>query len=219
MVILFIILTSILSIIIFFIFYTTKTKSNTDKKDDNTDKKTYDGLVLFDIDGTLASNQAKINYDIVKECLDNNFAVGICTAGSYSMTKDALDTVYNTYWMPTNLYDFIISKNNITFNNVNGNYNILKGQPDLSAYSKNKNTTAGYLKGFALEQTANALGITNHGCMILCDDTQIIIDNALVYNSDFNIVCSGINCSRDKNKKLNITDVKQAMSKCKMLKT
>lgn len=166
--------------------------------------KNYKGLVLFDIDGTLTSNNALDNYSIVQACIDNSFAVGICTAGSvYSM-----ENILSYNWMPKNLYDFIVQENMITFNNVGSK--ILLGKPNELLYSKLSNQHPGFLKGFALEKAANALGITNPKCMILCDDDIGFIQNFRQYNPNLSVVCSGISCGGF-GARLNIDDVKNAM--------
>ena len=168
--------------------------------------KNYKGLVLFDIDGTLTSNSAENNYSIVQACIDNSFAVGICTAGSvYSM-----ENILSYNWMPKNLYDFIVQENMITFNNVGSK--ILMGKPNELSYSKLSNQHPGFLKGFALEKTANALGITSPKCMILCDDDIGYIEHFLHYNPNLNVVSSGVSCG-GLGARLNIYDVKNAMSK------
>jgi hypothetical protein len=164
----------------------------------------YKGLVLFDIDGTLTSNSAKTNYSIVQACIDNSFAVGICTAGSvYSM-----ENILSYNWMPKNLYDFIVKEDKITFNNVGSK--ILMGKTNKLSYSNLSNQHPGFLKGFALEKTANALGITNPKRMILCDDDIGFIQNFLEYNPNLTVVCSGVSCGGF-GSRLNINDVKNAM--------
>lgn len=163
--------------------------------------KKYNGLVLFDIDGTLTPNSSSYNFLIVQACIDKNFAVGICTANrSYSM-----ENLLTFHWMPQNLYNFIHKEQNITFNNVGTQ--VLMGKSGKRYYSKLLHQHPGYLKGFALEKTANNLGITNPNCMILCDDDQGYIEYALKYNSNINIV----NCGSEK---LSIQNVKNAMLKC-----
>ena len=164
----------------------------------------YKGLVLFDIDGTLTSNSAQNNYSIVQACIDNSFAVGICTAGSvYSM-----ENILSYNWMPKNLYDFIVKEDKITFNNVGSK--ILMGKPNQLSYSNLYNQHPGFLKGFALEKTANALGITNPKRMILCDDDIGFIEHFLRYNPNLTVVCSGVSCGGF-GARLNIDDVKNAM--------
>lgn len=177
----------------------------TNNKDNFSNK--YKGLVLFDVDGTLTTNSAENNYSVVQACIDNSFAVGICTAGSIYSMQNILS--YN--WMPKNLYNFILQEDNITFNNVGSK--ILMGQSDVISYSKLSNQHPGFLKGFALEKTANALGITNPKCMILCDDDSGYIKHFLKYNPNLNVVCSGISCGEDTTR-LNVEDVKDAMSRC-----
>lgn len=176
--------------------------SNNNNRSNNNNKKIYKGLVLFDIDGTLTQNSSGVNFEIVQYCIDNNFAVGICTAGPIYNMNNLL--TYN--WMPQNLYDFIIKNLNITFNNV-GSY-ILIGKPNSAEYLKLPNKNPGYLKGFALETTAKALGISNQECMILCDDDKGYIRDALSYNKNLNIVCSGQNCGGF----LSISTVKAAIA-------
>ncbi len=185
-----------LVIIVFFILFFVNNKDNFTKN--------YKGLVLFDIDGTLNSNTAQNNYLIVQACIDNSFAVGICTAGSVYSMENLLS--YN--WMPKNLYDFIIKEDKITFNNVGSK--ILLGKPNELSYSNLSNQHPGFLKGFALEKTGKALGITNPKYMILCDDDSGFIQNFLEYNPDLTVVCSGVSCGGF-GARLNIDDVKNAM--------
>lgn len=185
-----------LAMIVFFILLFVNNKDNFSKN--------YKGLVLFDIDGTLTSNNAFDNYSIVQACIDNSFAVGICTAGSvYSM-----ENILSYNWMPRNLYDFILKEDKITFNNVGSK--ILLGKPNELSYSKLSNQHPGFLKGFALEKTANAFGITNPKCMILCDDDIGFIQHFSQYNPNLNVVCSGVSCG-GLGVRLNIDDVKNAM--------
>lgn len=166
----------------------------------NEDFKKYNGLVLFDIDGTLTPNNASYNSLIVQACIDKNFAVGICTANSgYSM-----ENILTFDWMPSNLYNFICKEKNITFNNVGSK--LLMGKTSKT-YSNLLYQQPGYLKGFALEKTANILGITNPNCMILCDDDQGYIEYAFKYKPTINIVNCGV-------ERLSIQNLNNAMSKC-----
>lgn len=166
----------------------------------NEDFKKYNGLVLFDIDGTLTPNSANYNFSLVQTCINENFAVGICTANrGYSMKN-----LLTFDWMPNNLYNFIIKQKNITFNNVGSQ--VLMGKTSKD-YSNLLHQHPGYLKGFALEKTANTLGIINPSCMILCDDDNGYIEYALKYKSDINIV----NCGTER---LNTQNLKKSMLKC-----
>lgn len=175
--------------------------------------KQYKGLVLFDVDKTLTANNIspEVNSLIVQSCIDNNFAVGICTAGP-GWTMHKLCNSANSNWMPRILCDFISKNSNITFNNVANHHirgRILMGKPDHIKYSALKIKTPGYLKAFALEQTANALGITNPKHMILCDNDPNFLNDAKTYNPNLNILCCSSECGK---KNLNIVDVKKAMN-------
>lgn len=165
-------------------------------------EKRYRGLVLFDIDGTLVVGRD--NEAVVQACIDNNFAVGICTAGRGYTMKNLLFF----HWMPHNLYEFIRKHNDITFNNVADG--VLMGKLNPNAYLKLNNHNPGYLKGFAMVQTGKSLGITNPKCIILCDDQQSYLDGARQFNPHLNLVCTGDNCGGN----LTVTAVTAAMKKC-----
>lgn len=156
----------------------------------------YDGLVLFDIDGTLTTG--KENSKVVQYFLDKNWAVGICTAGSMYKISNL-----NTFsWMPKNLYDFIIETEGVTFNNVISK--ILCGKSDKTSYNKayelakqkdiNPYLHIGYLKGFALETTAKKLNITESSKTILFDDLNNYIAGVNKYNNNLTVICAGEDC-------------------------
>ena len=89
---------------------------------------------------------------------------------------------------------------------------ILIGKLNPNAYLKLPNHHPGYLKGFAMEETGKALGITKPQCIILCDDQVSYLQNALKYNQQLNVVCvNGNNCGDNK---LTVDVVKAAMRKC-----
>ena len=93
-------------LVLFVIYWNSTNKQKVTQKNDiklsKPLKHVYKGLVLFDLDGTLAVEDNE-NEAIVQACLDNNFAVGISTAGSiYTMNN-----LLSYGWMPRNLYNFI----------------------------------------------------------------------------------------------------------------
>ena len=162
----------------------------------------YRGLVLFDIDGTLSTG--KDNSNVVQKCIDNGFAVGICTAGRIY----TIDNILSYDWMPHNLYKFIRKHDDITFNNVASG--ILLGKKNITAYLDLPNYHPGFLKGFAMIETGKALGIIDPNCIILCDDQKSYIHNVLKYNPYLNVVCSGEDC----NGQLTVDSVMSAINKC-----
>ena len=173
-------------------------------------KHVYKGLVLFDIDGTLAVEDNE-NEAEVQACLDNNFAVGISTAGSiYTM-----DNLLSFPWMPSNLYNFIKNHDNLSFNNVgsgilNGKYSPEKYQQFyIKPNSQNEFLTHfGYLKGYTMQETAIYFGITDPRRIILSDDQTTFLQGAYDYNPNFTLLCSGENCGQ----KLTVKSIKEAMN-------
>tara|TARA_Y100000389_G_C17454816_1_gene517380 strand:+ start:1669 stop:2301 length:633 start_codon:yes stop_codon:yes gene_type:complete len=168
--------------------------------------KSYKGLVLFDIDGTLTVNSKEKNYEIVDYCLRKNFAVGVSTAGSiYSMQN-----LLSFEWMPENLHEFMQKHNDLTFNNVGSM--IVNGTRDFNSFKNIYETVnldimekLGYAKGFTIHKTANILGIKDNDKVILCDDLQEFINGYKLFSKEHNknykyIYCeNGINMSEIKN--------------------
>jgi hypothetical protein len=148
----------------------------------------YKGMCIFDIDQTLTTGTE--NYKVVQKCIDNNYAVGISTAGG--MYKPSNLSKFE--WMPINLYNFMENTKFITFNNVR-NF-IAAGQYDPIGYSEvfKLKRSWGWLKGYSLLETAKALNITDYKKIILFDNDPGYIEGCKQYNSDINIVCSGEPC-------------------------
>lgn len=156
------------------------------------DEKKFKGLALFDVDDTLSTGIN--NSEIVQFFIDSGWAVGICTANA----RYTMENIMNFPWMPQNLYDFIQKYKRITFNNVGGEVFLGKKNRGIAnalfAKTPRGYDVFGFRKGYALEKTAHALGITNPKCMILFDDLTPFIKAVKVYNPDLITVCSGANC-------------------------
>lgn len=161
----------------------------------------YKGLVLFDIDDTLTTGLD--NYNVVQYCIDAGWAVGICTAGSIYNMDNLKKYPYNR-WMPSNLWNFIHENKNITFNNVMSG--VVRGE--RFNYNTLPVRNYGYWKGYALEQTGKALGITDPKRLILCDDQISYIQGLHYYNPEYGAVCAGENCGGS----LTVDSVKKVMN-------
>ena len=158
--------------------------------------KSYKGLVLFDIDGTLTVNSKEKNQEIVDYCLSKNFAVGVSTAGSIYTMKNLL----SFKWMPENLYEFMKKHNDYTFNNVGSM--LVNGKKDFKSFKSiyyNINLDfmrkLGYAKGFTMYKTANILGIKDNDNIILCDDSPDFINGYKIFCKDNNTNYKYINCT------------------------
>jgi len=148
----------------------------------------YKGMCIFDIDQTLTTGVD--NYQVVQKCIDNNYAVGISTAGG--MYKP--NNLFKFEWMPVNLYNFMEKTKFLTFNNVRNL--IAAGEYDPVGYNEafKIKRSWGWLKGYSLIETAKALNITNYKKIILFDNDPGYIEGCKQYNSDINVVCSGHPC-------------------------
>jgi hypothetical protein len=185
-----IIIISIL-IIIVYIFITRITDPYT-KSPQRSLKKTWTGLCLFDIDGTLTTGtDNKRSIDI---CLQAGYAVGITTAGAMYTPENLL----SFSWMPRNLYLFMKHHGFITFNNVasgvlSGKYNPAAYQ-DIKDLFNGQHVMWGVLKGRSLINTAKLYDITNPKQMILFDNDPGFLKGLSIYNPEIVGVCAGKPC-------------------------
>lgn len=168
------------------------------------ERDNFKGLCLFDIDGTLTDGRD--NQNVVQECIDAGYAVGISTAGSMYKT-----TNINSFpWMPSNLYDFMEKRNFDTFNNVNDS--VLCGKNSMNEYNNlfvpDGMSVWGIRKALALEKTAQNLGITNPNKMIMFDNDPGYLDGMRLVNPDFTLICAGEPCGG----KLDVENVRYALS-------
>lgn len=166
------------------------------RKKDNYEPTKYNGICLFDIDGTLTTG--KYNEEVVQMCLDNNYAVGISTAGSIYTPQN----IKNFSWMPKNLYSFMQKHNFDTFNNVGSG--ILMGKKQTEKYIENDLKAPAHLsyyeiygwrKGFSLQETASKYGITDSTKMVLFDDMTSFLYGMAIFNDKFKLICSGSDCN------------------------
>lgn len=181
----------------------------------------YKGICMFDIDGTLTNQglDANQNGELFQICLDAGYAIGINTAGPV-YTPDKVPSWPPTskyfYWMPKNLYDFLVKNNWNTFNNVGSYY--LNGKVNKQAYDNNKAPSGisqnGFNKGLALKETAALYNVKDPNCVIMFDDDRNFIQGMREFNSSYNINC--INADRQPPcTGMTKEAVIQALNKCK----
>ena len=149
------------------------------------------GIILFDVDGTLNDYETSITDNVVKECIEKGFAVGINTNGGIYLpgiwTKE-----WATYedsdlfnWMPKSLLEYMKSHDWDTFNNVSSG--LIAGKVCADVFDQKQievdeiRHQVGWLKGMALVRTALNYGITDPARMILIDDTKSVIEGANMY--------------------------------------
>ena len=180
----------LLGIIIFLILFLKKDSYNKNLHHDN--KKKFKGLCLFDIDGTLTTGID--NSKSIDICLNNDWAVGISTAGAMYKPENLM----SFSWMPLNLFKFMKKYNFVTFNNVArgiyaGKYSsIIKTQSNLDKMGHKK---WGILKGYSLIESAKYLNLEiNKENLILFDNDPLFL-KGLSYQKGARGVCAGHPCS------------------------
>ena len=161
----------------------------------------YKGIVLFDIDGTLTTGTE--NFKVVQYFIDNNYAVGVTTAGSI-YNKENLSS---WEWMPSNLYTFIANNQFISFNNVGSS--VLCGEYNPTIFEKHKFSLPnmegkqgmgyqiGWAKGLTLLETGLKFGITNYKKMILIDNDPQFLEGAELFNNEFVLIPGGLPASME----------------------
>ena len=192
-------------IIIWKIFVCKKDKYNVKKKEKIKEEIKFEGLVLFDIDGTLTTG--KENYKVVQYFLDKGYAVGVTTAGSIYTPEN----ISKFEWMPNNLLNFLIMNQYNTFNNVVNK--ILCGvyRPDLyDLHMHNIPSNAqisnyyGWAKALTLKESGYKYGIIDESKLILIDNDPGFIEGVKMYNKKMITIPGGLPAS---NETLNLENI------------
>jgi hypothetical protein len=144
------------------------------------------GICYFDIDDTLTTATGNID-NLVKKCIDNDFAVGIITASSRKLEHICDGPKSKHPWMP----DLLCKQ----FNQNPALYNssvVLSGKtrptPTIP-YSK-----YGMVKAHDMEYCRNLHYPHIHNkCLVLFDDQKQIISNVKIYNNELETQCSSHN--------------------------
>jgi len=168
----------------------------------------YNGIILFDIDGTLSSNSRESNSNSVQLCLDNGYEVGIATAGpGYTVHN-----IKNMHWMPKNLYNAMEKNNFITFNNVGSNILMGKNTHEYSLLNINNKYKWGFYKALAMERILRFYSekdkIKAGSQIVLFDNDENYIEGVRKFPSkNIAAICAGFPCR--KNRKCLESEVKK----------
>lgn len=147
------------------------------------------GICYFDIDGTLTTANGDRDA-IMRECLDNNFAIGIITASNRKIEDVCDGDVPRENWMPKLLCEQFNKNGGKMYNStrvVAGNTNFPVGYP----YNKDQ----GYIKGFDMDNGRNSFypNIPDK-CVVLFDDQLGVLNGVKTYNSNFQTQCANTAC-------------------------
>jgi len=151
--------------------------------------KTKKGVCYFDIDATLTTAQGNPN-DIVQECMNNDFDIGIITASDRKL-RDVCDGENpRESWMPGKLCKRL-SENPRLFNS---HTSIAGSDTFPSSYPSNKDY--GYKKGWAMDYGRQIMYPNMpRKNVVLFDDNPDVLAGVKRYNPDLGTQCSNTTCN------------------------
>jgi hypothetical protein len=172
------------------------------------------GICYFDIDGTLTTAKGDRN-EMMKECLDNDFAIGIVTASPRKVTDICNGDKAIDDWMPDLLCKQFQENNAKMYNSTTQ----LTGSDYFPINIINKNQ--GHIKAWQMKYGRDKFypDILDK-CIVLFDDQQHIIDGVKQYDKNLKVQCSGHNpldkgtCST-LGHVLDVTTIKRKINKMK----
>ena len=153
------------------------------------------GICYFDIDDTLTTAKGNID-EIIQECLDQKFAVGIITASNRTVedicSGDKAGGYQNASWMSNKLCKQFNHQNQTMFNSlirVGGSNIFPLGYPNDIYISYGK------IKGFDMIYGKNKFyPYLKDNMIVLFDDNPSVLRDVKKYNSDLEVVCSHPKC-------------------------
>lgn len=152
-------------------------------------KKHVKGICYFDIDNTLTSAIGNSD-EIIQECLDNNFAVGIVTASGRTIdhicSGDKAGGYQNAEWMSDKLCKQFRENDGKMFNSLR----VVAGK---KIFPKNypSNQSFGFIKGFDMHYGKNlSYPSVPDKCVVLFDDNPMVLKGVKDYNPELETHCS-----------------------------
>lgn len=192
----------LLSFLSYYIYKKFTTESYKNKK----------GICYFDIDDTLTSATDNTG-DIIQECIDKDFAVGIITASCRTIDHICDKNKSKYSWMPDKLCKQFRENGGRMYNSLNtvaGKSQFPKDYP----YKKLDIQDYGYIKGYNMKYGRDTFypHIKDNN-VILFDDQRHVIEGVNRFNKDFNsnfrTQCSNDTCLNGE--KLNTDFVKKCI--------
>lgn len=147
------------------------------------------GICYFDIDDTLTSSKGDPN-ELVQQCLDNNFAIGIITASGRRVTDVCDGDNPKSSWMPSLLCKQFNKNNSVMYNSKTE----VAGSSIFPEHYPN-NETHGFKKGFDMVygKEKNYPNIPDK-CVVLFDDSPCVIKDVKRYNPELETQCANKSC-------------------------
>lgn len=179
-----------------------KPKTSIDYYDNDFKKK---GICFFDIDDTLTPLNKTEAHNIIQECINNDFDIGISTASYRDIYHLCDGDKSNQPYIPDNLCKNLKKNNYVLFNSLKK----VAGSDKRIKYPINFDY--GMIKGHNMVYSKNIYNsnIPNK-CIVFFDDQKGVINGVKRYNSDINtfLVNKG-------SKKLNVNRVSNILKNVK----
>ena len=142
------------------------------------------GICYFDIDGTLISANGSTD-EMIKVCLDNNFAVGIITASTRKIEHICDGDKGRFDWMPNLLCKQFSENGGKMYNSivvVSGDSIFPRDYPHWASNGVNP----GYIKGFNMKYGRDKFyPHVPDEMVVLFDDQQPVLDGVKQFNPNF----------------------------------
>lgn len=159
------------------------------------DKKKIKGICYFDIDDTLTTAKGDPD-EIMKECLKNDFAIGIITASNRKVNQICNRDKAGVPWMSDILCKQFNENNKKMYNSTS----LVAGE-SIDKVIKNGwpvdkiNYDPGFVKGWDMEYGKRKFyKDVPDKCIVLFDDQKYYMDGVKRFNSEFEVECSNKTC-------------------------
>jgi hypothetical protein len=152
------------------------------------------GICYFDIDGTLttAPDDSAYKDEMMKQCLDNDFAIGIVTASPRTIDDICDGNKARVHWMSNLLCKQFRENGGKMYNSTTQVAGSFKFPPEY-----NPNASQGYVKGFDMKYGRDKFySDIPDKCVVLFDDQQPVLDGVSDFNSKTNSNFQG-QCAND----------------------
>ena len=185
----------ILSLLSCFLIYYARICTPSQKVPTQSNKNNIKGICYFDIDDTLTTANGNRD-EIVQECLNNNFAIGIITASGRKVSHICNGHQNSVPWM-SNILCKQFSEDNAKMYNSSSivagetiDNMITKGWPSSKIMSD-----PGFVKGWDMNYGRTKFYPTvPDKCVVLFDDQNSYMDGVKRFNPNFEVECSNITC-------------------------
>lgn len=162
-------------------------------------EKNIKGICYFDIDDTLTT--AKGNRDeIMKECIKNDFAIGIITASGRKVSDICNGNKASVPWMSDILCKQFNEDNAKMYNSTT----IVAGEPVDKVIKEGwpvdkVMTDPGFVKGWDMEYGRKKFyNDVPDKCVVLFDDQPGYMDGVKRFNPEFEVECANMTCGANR---------------------